>query len=295
MPADGDVVTHFPTTHVSALVGSRCFVKLHYEDWFGESCFRTERAFYRATRGSDLPIPDLLAEGQLYGDEGWRWPFLVMSAMPGRDVRSLGDEVDRGTTERVAAFVGRSMRRLHDVRVTETEPLAQSTYVDLIHDRMAKSEHDHATWRSLPDRLATQVRDYVWERRELIDPERSPRKLIHGDLHGGNVFVEGSEAVGIVDFNDAMIGDPHYDLVSLHLKAFRADKSLLRTALDAYGWGTHGSDWADRMMAFTLVHDYDMIEPVVSAYPEALDDAGSLDDVAALLWNLDAPGPGDLR
>jgi hypothetical protein len=49
------------------------------------------------------------------------------------------------------------------------------------------------------------------------------------------------------------------------------------------------------MMSFTLVHDYDMIEPVVSAHPGVLDDAGSLDDVADLLWNLETPGPGELR
>jgi hygromycin-B 7''-O-kinase len=139
------------------------------------------------------------------------------------------------------------------------------------------------------------VRDYVRKRRELVDPDRSPHKLIHGDLHGSNILVDGSEPLGIVDFNDAMIGDPHYDLVSLHLKAFRADKWLLRIAMDAYGWEEVGSDWPERMMAFTLVHDYDMIEPVVSACPGVLDDAGSLGDVADLLWNLDSPGPGDLR
>src|SRR5205814_6772444 len=70
----GGVVTHFPTTHVTALVGGRYLVKLHYDEWFGEECFHTERAFYRATRGSDLPIPDLIAEGALYEDDGWRWP-----------------------------------------------------------------------------------------------------------------------------------------------------------------------------------------------------------------------------
>jgi hypothetical protein len=42
-----DVRTHVPTTHVAALVGDRYLVKLHYEDWFGEDCFQTEREAYR--------------------------------------------------------------------------------------------------------------------------------------------------------------------------------------------------------------------------------------------------------
>jgi hygromycin-B 7''-O-kinase len=296
---EGEVVTHFPTTHVTALVGSRYLVKLHYDEWFGEECFQTENAFYGMTRGRDLPIPDLIAGGALYEGDGWRWPFLIMSAMSGKDVRSIGDAIDGGSMERVASFVGSTMRRLHDLPVVEREPLVHSTYADLINDRMAKSERDHIAWRSLPERLAPRVRDYVRKRRELVDPDRSPHKLIHGDLHGGNIFVaetgDGWDPTGIVDFNDAMIGDPHYDLVSLHLKAFRADKSLLRITMDAYGWEEVGSDWPERMMAFTLVHDYDMIEPVVSAFPGALEGAGSLEDVADLLWNLDSPGPGEIR
>jgi len=299
LPDEGEVVTHFPTTHVAALVGSRFFVKLHYEDSYGEQCFRTELAFFRATRGRDLPIPDLLAEGSLYDDDDWRWPFLILSPMPGRDLRSLGDTVRTEDMERVAVFAGMVMRRLHDTDVAESEPLAHSTYENLIADRRAKAELDHVAWRSLPERLAETIRDSLWQHRDLLDPESSPRRLIHGDLHGGNIFVAGSpgalEPTGIVDFNDAMIGDPHYDLVSLHLKAFRANKSLLRIALDAYEWGPLGTDWPERMMAFTLAHDYDMIEPVVSAYPGVLDDAGPLEDVADLLWNLETPGAGGLR
>jgi hygromycin-B 7''-O-kinase len=299
LPGEGEVVTHFPTTHVSALVGSRFFVKLHYEDWFGEECFQTERAFYGISRGGDLPMPNLLAAGSLYEGNGWRWPFLIMSTMVGADVRSIGGAIDRDSMERVASFLGSTMRRLHDLPVAEREPVMHSTYADLVNDWMAKSERDHIAWKSLPKRLAAQVGDYVWDRRKLIDPGGSPQRLIHGDLHGGNVFVvatrDGWYPTGIVDFNDAMIGDPQYDLVSLHLKAFRADKWLLRVALDAYGWEEVGCDWPERMMAFTLVHDYDMIEHVVSVYPGVLDDVRTLDDVADLLWNLDSPGPGDLR
>ena len=299
LPDEGDVVTHFPTTHVSAVVGSRYFVKLHYEDWFGEECFQTERAFYRASRGSRLPIPDLLAEGALYEGEGWRWPFLVLTAMPGRDLRSVGEGVDRGSMERVATFAGAVMRELHDLRMEETEPLKPSTYTELIRERTAKSQRDHLAWGSLPERLALQIRDYLWERRDLVDPERSPRKPIHGDLHRGNLFVDvserGLEPTGIVDFNDLRVGDPHYDLVSLHIGMFRTDKALLRIALDAYGWALPEQDWVDRMMGFTLVHDYDMIQHVVSEYPGALEKARTLDEVADLLWNLDALGPAELE
>jgi hypothetical protein len=41
------------------------------------------------------------------------------------------------------------------------------------------------------------------------------------------------------------------------------------------------------MMALTLAHDFDMVRPITGRIPE---DVESLDDLATLLWDLDAPG-----
>ncbi len=296
LPDEGEVVTHFPTTHVAALVGGKYLVKLHYEDWFGEDCFQTEREAYGMLNGHRLPIPKLLADGALYREEdGWRWPFLVMTAMHGRAMRECDGFLTNKERERAADFVGKTLRRLHETPVHEGEYLSLEMYVDLIQTRTQRCHRDHEQWGSLPTHLAEQVRDYVWDARSLIDPEEGPHELIHGDLQGGNVFLEGeagaAKPTGIVDFNDAYVGDRHYDLVAVHLKAFGCDKLLLGRVLEAYGWGEQGRGWAKRMMALTLAHDYDMIEPVVARFPQAVAAAETLDELATLLWDLDAPGP----
>jgi hygromycin-B 7''-O-kinase len=287
----GEVRTHFPTTHVAALVDDRYLVKLHYEDWFGEDGFQTEREAYRILAGRELPIPALLADGALYPDSGgWRWPFLVMSAMPGGALRDVGRDATRGL-EDVATFVGSTLRALHDTPVVDGEYISFAMYEDLIGTRMSRASHDHETWGSLPPRFLPQVRGYVWGAEDLIDPDREPPAFLHGDLHGGNVFVErngnGLRPTGIVDFNDAYEGDRAYDLVAIHVKAFGCDKTLLRRALDAYGWAELGRAWPRRMMAFTLAHDYDMVAPYGARIPS---DTESLDDLASLVWDLDAPG-----
>lgn len=287
---DGEVRTHFPTTHVAALVGGRYLVKLHYEDWFGEDSFQTEREAYRHLGGwDDLPIPELLAEGALY-EEGWRWPFLAMTAMPGRSLRELGEEATPRDRERAATWLGATLRRLHSVPIHDGERLSHEIYADLIQTRMQRCHRDHQLWGSLPHRFIPQIRDYVWEAWDLIDPENERPVLLHGDLHSGNVFLEGEpgalEPTGVVDFNDAYEGDRHYDLVAIHAKAFVGDKQLLRAFLDGYGWGALGKAWPRRMMALTLAHDYDMAQPIASRIPE---DVETLDDLAALLWDLDAP------
>ncbi len=291
---EGEVVTYFPTTHVAALVDDRYLVKLHYEEWFGEDCFQTEREAYAMLAGRELPIPELLAEGALYDNgEAWRWPFLVMTAMRGRSMREHGSHLTDAERARAAAFIGETLRELHKTPITDGEYVSFEMYADLIQTRTARCHRDHETWGSLPAHLVDQVRDYVRESRDLIDPERRPAKLLHGDLHDGNVFLDGEPGAtaptGIVDFNDVQEGDPHYDLVAVHLKALGADKGLLKIVLDAYGWGELGKRWPRRMMALTLAHDYDMIRPAVERSSAAVAETETLDDLATLLWDLDAP------
>ena len=293
LPDEGDVRTHYPTTHVAALVNDAYLVKLHYEDWFGEDCFQTEREAYTLLSRAELPIPELLAEGALY-DDGWRWPFLAMTAMRGRSLRELNGELGPEDEDRVAGWLGHTLRELHAVPTKDGERISHEIYVDLIQIRQQRCHRDHELWGSLPAHLQPQVRDYVWDARKLIDPEKEATVFLHGDLHAANVFVDGEPGelgpTGIVDFNDAYEGDPHYDLVAIHAKAFDGDKRLLRTLLDAYGWGELGRAWPRRMMALTLAHDYDMIQPLVDRYPGSLGEVASLDELATLLWDLDAPG-----
>jgi aminoglycoside phosphotransferase len=287
---DGEVRTHFPTTHVAALVGDRYLVKLHYEDWFGEDCFQTEREAYRMLADRGLPVPELLAEGALY-DEGWRWPFLVTTAMGGRSLREIDGGVTLDDHRRVADWLGGAVRDLHHVPIHDGERISHEVYCDLIQIRMQRAHRDHEQWGSLSPDLVGQVRDYLWEARSLIDPGRERPVFLHGDLHEGNVFADGDrgsvEPRGIVDFNDAYEGDPHYDLVAIHAKGFAGDKELLRRFLEGYGWGDLGRRWPRRMMALTLAHDYDMIGPLAGRIPE---DVSTIDDLAAMVWDLDAPG-----
>ena len=288
----GTVRTSYPATHVAARVGDDRFVKLHYEDRFGEDSYQTEREAYAILGDRGVPIPRLLADGALYpGSNAWRWPYLAMSAMHGRAVRDLGDDATDDDMDTVASFVGSTLRSLHDTPVEDGEYISLGIYEDLISTRMARCHRDHETWGSLPERFLPQVHDYVRKAEDLIDPDRDAAVFVHGDLHGGNVFVEGEPGslrpTGIVDFNDAYEGDRAYDLVAVHTKTFAGDKRLLRRALDSYGWPGLDREWPRRMMALTLAHDYDMVAPFGSRVP---DEVETLDELATLVWDLDAPG-----
>jgi hygromycin-B 7''-O-kinase len=110
---------------------------------------------------------------------------------------------------------------------------------------------------------------------------------VHGDLHDEHVFLDPASGrlVGVIDFTDVGAGDPRYDLVALHFGTFQTDKALLAACLDAYGWQALPATWPREMLAFTLLHDFNMFRPGMP-----LERFATLDDLADAVWNPDAPG-----
>lgn len=87
----------------------------------------------------------------------------------------------------------------------------------------------------------------------------------------------------MLDFNDVRLTDAYYDLVVVHLRALDADRRLLETLLDAYGWGQVAPGWRERMMALTIAHDFDELGDALTARPD-LAQAPSLDALAERIW-----------
>lgn len=126
----------------------------------------------------------------------------------------------------------------------------------------------------LPEFLIEQIDEY-------LAPLSAECCLVHADLHGDHIFVRDGHLAGIIDWGDALCGDPYYDLPSLFFGTFGGDKSLLRTFLQSYGWPMTG-DFVHRAMTMTLVHEFD---PLGDALP-SLEGIRTLDDLARSLWEL---------
>jgi hypothetical protein len=138
----------------------------------------------------------------------------------------------------------------------------------------------HRRRRTLPgfNPLLDQIDDY-------LAPPSAERRLVHADLHGDHVFVRDGHLAGIIDWGDALCGDPYYDLPSLFPGTFGGSKPLLRAFLDAYGWPVgceSGISFARRAMTMTLLHEFN---PLGHAMPP-LQDVTTLDELAEILWQL---------
>jgi hypothetical protein len=92
-------------------------------------------------------------------------------------------------------------------------------------------------------------------------------------------YVADGHLAGIIDWGDALWGDPYYDLPALFFGTFGGSKPLLRTFLDAYGWAV-AAEFAHRAMTMTLVHEFN---PLGQA-PPAFEDIRTLHQLATLLW-----------
>jgi hygromycin-B 7''-O-kinase len=259
-------------------------VKLYGEHWCGPQSYASELEAYQVLQGTGLPIPRLLARGELRpGDAQWPWPFLVIEAVEGITWRQTMDAADPARRPAPARDIGRLLRRLQSVPLTGSAVLRPDSEVfdTLLQERRAATIADHREWGYLSPRLLDDVEAFLPEVGELLAGRE--RFLVHGDLHGTNLFVDGDgeRISGLIDFTDMYAGDPRYGLVQLHLNAFRGDRELLAAALEGADWEVD-KGFAREMLAFTFLHDFEVFEEL----PLDLTAVEDLDELAELLWGV---------
>lgn len=293
----GEIRSGLPGTCPVFIVDGRAVVKFYGALFGGGAGFRLERAMY-ALLATDpaIPAPALLASGELFpGGDGWPWPYIVTRVIPGTSLTEAGGRVPYADRVAVARFLGPVVRRIHAMEPGPEGPLRPSweAFVAFLEERRARCVESHKVWGSLPEHLVAQLDAYLPPVSDLVDQGVPPR-VLHCDLNADHVLgaFQGGRwwPAGIIDFADAKVGDPMYELVALHIGLFRCDKHLLRTFLAEYGAdGVLRHDFARRAMAMTLLHEFDVLGDVFDVFPEVRD-VVTLPDLAALIWDLDGPG-----
>ncbi|MGW1076159.1 phosphotransferase family protein [Streptomyces sp. NPDC002537] len=272
------------STNPVLLTDTGLAVKLYGEHWCGPENHAAELEAYEVLAGHGLPIPRLVARGELRPGAGaWPWPFLVMETAPGITWREAMATVDRPRLLSLARRFGAVLRQLHEVPLTGAAALRPESdvFAELLRERREDTVEDHREWGYLSPRLLADVPDFL----PGVDALLAGREpvLVHGDLHGTNLFVDAAAGriSGLIDFTDVYAGDPRYGLVQLHLNAFRADRELLSAALEGAGWEV-SDGFAEEMLQFTFLHDFDVLEEV----PADLTGVEDIGELARLLWGV---------
>jgi hygromycin-B 7''-O-kinase len=287
LPAAREVVLPEVGTYPTFLVDDGLVVKLFGARYAGPESYRAESAAYAELRGSGLPIPALVHEAELFpSDESCAWPFLVMTRVPGMAYAAAGLTLEQRL--RCAGDIGAFLAKLHAREVHFPE--RWDDYEAFVQNRRANVVADHRKWAHLPAHLVAQIEAWLPDVDELLKYEGTAarRALVHGDLHDHHIFVEPETGrlSGVIDFTDSLVGDRRYDLVALHAGTFHYDRRLLKACLASYGW-VQGGRFAPEMLAFTLLHEFDMFAERADL-PAALDGIGDLDELARVLWEASA-------
>jgi aminoglycoside phosphotransferase (APT) family kinase protein len=157
--------------------------------------------------------------------------YLISRAVPG------GPSDDEG----VLRQAGEQLRRLHAVE------LAGHGY-GFLHGGLRN------TWGAVLrqpidklDDLGDIVPPSVVERLRQLDlsglPEPASPVLLHGDLHPRHIYAEGNQLTGFIDWGDAALGDPLFDLGRFSRAGGAATDALLS------GYGLERTPELDRTLA----------------------------------------------
>jgi aminoglycoside phosphotransferase (APT) family kinase protein len=186
-------------------------------------------------------------------------------------------DLDRTGLEAVAAQLGEIVRRLQSL------PAANGIPGDVGWRRLDAAAA--AAHSSLPGHLVRQVGAYV-EAHPLTG-----QVVVHGDIIENHVHVDDEgRVVGLIDWGDVAVTDPHYELAQIHRDLFDCDVRLLHVLLDAASWPM-GSDFAQRALAGALWRQavgsaqhrsMDVFEPVAARLPVA--EIATLDELAVALF-----------
>ncbi|REF36395.1 phosphotransferase family protein [Thermasporomyces composti] len=220
----------------------------------GHSVLAEARA-YQAAAAHDVRVPRVLATGT--DPEAMALEFL--------DGVSLWSEERRDKDNSFAwRRAGEDLRTLHEIRLPGFGPIVpdgrgiaghadswcpfvRSAREDGIRTLVDAGVLDSRVGRRLEARYDEAAADlHSW----------SDGRLLHGDLEGGHILVSGDEYLGLIDFDQAQVGDPRWDLARVPLWDGVA---ALDALLDGYGRDTLGP--GDRelllplyLLAFVIHH-----------------------------------------
>ncbi len=241
-----------PGTHVVFFVGTACIIKLFVPPWVEDAY--PERVALAALRGhATIAVPQLIGQGELEG-----WPYLVLTTVPGRSLETVWPALSPADRQHIMHQLGALMRQLHALDVTKVEGLASdwsgflSQQFRLCLDNQAQAGAS-AAWLE-------QIHSFLANLPPLAG-NGSPSALLHSDITCEHVYLQQQEDTwqisGLIDWGDAMIGDPLYDFVAPALIT-RDDPAVWRALLQGYGFqpARWSADRAAELLAYALLHRY---------------------------------------
>ncbi|NKE57771.1 aminoglycoside phosphotransferase family protein [Lentzea sp. PSKA42] len=230
----------------------------------------TEAMVYRRIAAlPDVPAPELLRAGP---------EFLAISLLEGTPWDKAID-LPEDTQRALRRELGAVTARLHTLTSEEfgypaaesalSAPDWKTAFIAMVDALLDDAERWHSDLSATP----AEIRGLVLKGGDALDEVTTPA-LIHFDLWPGNIFIDGSRIVGLIDHERAFWGDPAAELVSLAFGGDTGpDSDLVRGYVEAGGVLDFTPAFRHRLALYQL---YLSLLLIIECGPRGYDDANHL-------------------
>ncbi|WP_392538656.1 phosphotransferase family protein [Legionella sp. 227] len=249
---------------------------------FHQSQFESERLVLKHVAGKlSIKTPTVEYEGELLG-----WPYLIISKLEGTLLETLWETMPHNNKLIILRELGELIREVHALPTDGLEAI-DCYWPQFLEKQIAHCVEQHRT-KGLSMPLLQQLPAYLDSIKEAL-PEIKKPVILTGEYTPMNFLVQQVDGIwhisGLIDFGDAMLGLPEYDLLGPGAFLIQGDKQLLRTFLMAYGYLpnelTHML--SHQLTALMLLHQYSNLNIQVRI-PNWKDKVRSLKDLENLVW-----------
>ena len=201
-----------------------------------------------------IKTPTLEHEGEIFG-----WPYIIISKLEGTNLETLWEMMPYNNKVVILRELGQLIREVHALPTDGLEAI-DCHWLQFLEKQMTNCLEQHQT-NGLSATLLQQLPAYLDSIKETLPKIKKP-VILTGEYTPMNFLVQQIDDIwhisGLIDFGDAMLGLPEYDLLGPGAFLIQGDKQLLREFLTAYGYLPHEmTDILSRqLMALMLLHQY---------------------------------------
>ncbi|MCA0369797.1 MAG: aminoglycoside phosphotransferase family protein [Proteobacteria bacterium] len=228
-----------------------------------------------------LSTPEILHQGEISG-----WPYIIMTQLEGTLLETLWDTLSPRNKESLLAELGLLIQQVHALPTQGLEAIDSHWGQFMKHQIAGCVAHHRA--HNLPEGLLAQIPAFLEEARPMLFKAHKP-VILTGEYTPMNLLVKEMDGIwhlhGVIDFGDAMLGSPAYDLLGPAAFLIQGDRALMRTFLISYGYDdvSLNQSLSRYLTALLLLHQYSnlSVQVRIDGWQERVN---TLNDLADLVW-----------
>lgn len=228
-----------------------------------------------------VKTPEIIYKGEIEN-----WPYLIMTKLEGELLETLWEKLEYENKNLIMRELGLLIKEVHALPTNGLEAI-DCHWEQFITRQLQHCLTQHQT-KKLPPVLLQQIPNYLEPIQDRLKAIDKP-VILTGEYTPMNLLVNQIEGVwrisGLIDFGDAMLGLPQYDLLGPGAFLIQGDKRLLREFLMAYGYSENQltSELSHQLMALMLLHQYSNLNGQIRIQ-DWQDKVTSMEELEQLVW-----------